>query len=195
MDFFKSTNWAYFINAFKAMHNDEEYDKKFPLYTGEISKFDDIYLFLVLAVDSALEKRESLQYIIESFTQAILNDNPLIHENFNIYVDIINYMIGLGAIFPIELLFRRKYEDDFKISILEETSDYKVRGDLIDSLIDKPGVKEYIDFVPNTIDDITWDDIPSKSPKTIHDEDGINPVSDLHRFSVLKYYSEYLKMI
>jgi hypothetical protein len=195
MDFFKATNWAYFINAFKAMHNDEEYDKKFPLYAAELMKYDNIYLFLVLAVDSAVDKRESLQHIIETFTQSILNDNPLVYENLNTYIDIINYIIGYGATFPIEMLFRCKYEDDFKVSILEETSDYKIRGDLIDNLIDKPGVKEYIDFVPTTIDDITWDDIPSKSPKTIYDEDGLNPVSDINRYSVLKYYSEYLKMI
>jgi hypothetical protein len=195
MDFFKNTNWAYFINGFKSMHNDEEYDKKFPLYAEELMKYDTIYLFLVLAVDSALEKRESIQYIIETFIQAILNDNPLVYENFDNYIDIIIYMIDLGATFPIELLFRRKYKDDFKVSIIEETSDYSIRGNLIDSLIDKPGIKEYIDFIPNTIDDFTWHDIPTKSPKTIDEEDGLNPVSDLNRYSVLKYYSEYLKMI
>lgn len=197
MDFYKSTNWAYFINAFKAMHTDEDYDRKFPLFAEELIKYDDLYYFLVLAVDAASDKKESLNYVIQSFIEAILDDNALIYENLNTYIDIIYYMVDVGAKFPVELLFKRQYKDEHLTNILEETSNYRVRAKLIDAFSDKdiPGFKEYIEFLPEKIDYFMWKDIPVKSEKQIDEEDPFAPVSDFYRYCVLKYYSEYLKLI
>jgi hypothetical protein len=196
MDFFKNTNWAYFINGFKSLHNDEDYDKKFPLYAEELMKYDDLYIFLVLAIDEACNKKEAMNYLIETFIKAILDDSPLIYENLDTYIDIIHYMIGLGAFFPIELVFQRKYKDKY-IDILEETSDYRIRAKLIDTFADKDNlrIKEYINSIPETIGYFIWKDIPVKSEKEIDEEDPFAPVSDLYRYSVLKFYSEYLKLI
>ena len=190
MDFFKSTNWGYFINAFKHFVTSDDYDIQYKKFNDEILKYD-LYDFIKFVIDESFyTKKESLQYILDSFLNVVLLATPKINENLNVYIDSIDYILDKGILFPIHKLFTQNYKDLY-ISMEEESFNYNLRAKLIDRFYFEIGVEDYIKSIPIE----SWKDIPEKSPEDVDEEEIFKIISDIDRYSVLKYYSVYLKSL
>jgi hypothetical protein len=73
----------------------------------------------------------------------------------------------------------------------EESFNYNLRAKLIDRFYFEIGVEDYIKSIPIE----SWKDIPEKSPEDVDEEEIFKIISDIDRYSVLKYYSVYLKSL
>ena len=193
MDFFRTTNWAYIINGLNSMLNDE-YEEYCIHYRRFIEKMDEYEIFETFindCVQYAVEKKECPNYILSSLVDTVLKGKRSFEAIDQYCIIFSNIMDIYGVQFPIEKLFKRNFKA-LLCSLEEETFNYELRGQIIDFLIDYPGITEFIELVPKEIDiDFTWKDIPVKFVKEIEDD----KFSDLHRYSILKLYSFYLKSI
>jgi hypothetical protein len=200
MDFFKTTNWGYIINGLNSMLNDEyeKYLLHYRRFTEKMDEYDNFETFMNDCIQYAIAKKECPNYILSSLVDTILKGKRSF-ESIDHFCMIISNMLDIyGVQFPTEKLFKRNSDvDDFDISLKDETINYELRSQLLDFLIYYPEVKEFTKLVPKGLDgDFTWKDIPSKSVEEIMDkidDEDEDEVSDLHRYSVLKYYSVYLK--
>jgi len=189
MSFFKTTNWAYIMNALSSMLTDEDYMDKFPKFAYEMEKYDFFDLFMKDCFEAALQKNECKKYIMTSFINTILEGRKSF-ERVDDFIEIIANMLDTFENiedFPVYLLFEENH-DNWDTELFN----YEIRAKIIDYItIYDPDFKPIIKEFPKEFDeDFTWKDIPSRSPFEVKDLE----MDTLLRYSVLKFYSNYLKM-
>ena len=190
MDFYDTTNWAYFINGLTSILNDDDYEDKFPKFVLEIEECSYLDIFVENCIFAGVKKKENIAYMFTTFIKTILKGRK--SSDFLDYFrkSIIFFIDYIDDKFLMEILFEPNEGD----TLDEIFYNYEIRGKIIDMFIEHdPKYRDLFEKHSKEKINLSWKEIDAKSPKQIEEEEYIDDVSELSIFSVIKFYSVNLK--
>jgi hypothetical protein len=175
---FTEYDWNTFMKGTEYSLCTESYSQKYPT----LGNYENMYGFtkelLMKFIEIAHEKEGiSYQTCLNDIITTLLNGNRYASDIIYKMTDVIRSLVEKGATFPESILFENRYSEI--ISIEDETVDYKIRGELIDTFHDLIDVSKYAD----------WKNIKAH----YYCEDYSIKNDGIERFCCLKYYSEQLR--
>ncbi len=180
VEFLRNVTWTKFCDFYTDLLKGINVEKKYPKYWNWFQTGN----FLTTLVASTIVHNEDLQDCINRFVDVLLNHMQQNSDYCYVSFDIIRALLknsNFGKeppVFPYDRILWKKESAD---TLAQEVKDYWIRGALLE------------EFEPNELQDVAdWDKVQAKRPRELN---LMGPITDELRFSVLKYYSEYLQRL
>lgn len=183
MSLHESLSWTEFMEEYLEMLSTEYYGETYPQLELELSNCPNYNEYMMKFVENAIKNEPNLQLCLNQLLDTILDGSRYAKDDLQIIFMMIDKFLEHGVGIPERKLFGERYESSDHASLEDEIEDYYIRAKLIDKYSDKINVNSWAD----------WREIEAKYP----DETILfnRKYTENDRYSVLKYYSDYLKKI
>jgi hypothetical protein len=180
---FEEYNWDTFLKANLEMNSTEFFSETYPLFGKYIDDYGFNNKLVIKFIEKAVNTEgKTYQNCLDDIISNTLDGARYSHEGIFVINDCINYLLKKGTIFSEEKIFQPRYKSNLNYSIKptyeDEIFDYHVRGKLLDAFHTEINVMKYVD----------WSQIPAKYWETYN----TNEITDVKRYSYLKFCSRYL---